>query len=199
MRVAVIGATGLVGRRTGVALRETGHEVVAVSRSNGVDVLDGTGLDAALGGVDAVIDVTNTPETDPDAAERFFGTATTNLLGAERRAGVRHHVLLSIVGLDRARGNGHYDGKPRQEQLVEAGSVPWTIQRATQFFDFAGMVVGWATTDGVATVPPLLVQPVAVADVAAVLAEPLSATHEAGWSTSPGPRPTIPSTWPDGR
>lgn len=171
MRVAVIGASGLVGRHVCDALDAAGHETVRVSRSTGVDVLERTGLDAALRGVGAVIDVTNTSETDPAAAERFFGIATANLLDAERCAGVRHHVLLSIVGLDRARGNGHYDGKRHQEQLVEAGPVPWTIQPATQFFEFAGMVVEWTTTDGVATVPPLLLQPVAVVDVAAVLAE----------------------------
>ncbi len=170
-RVAVIGATGRVGRSTVEALRAAGREVTEVARSTGVDVVTGAGLDDALVGVSVVIDVTNTPERDPERAVEFFATATGNLLAAEQRAGVRHHVVLSIVGLDDATGTGHYDGKRRQEQLVEAGPVPWTIQRATQFFDFAGTVVGWTTHDGVATVPPLLVQPVAVADVAAVLAE----------------------------
>lgn len=167
----MIGATGLVGRATVEALRAAGHEVTEVARSTGVDVLTGEGLDDALTGVGAVIDVTNTPETDPDKTVEFFATATGNLLAAEQRTGVGHHVLLSIVGLDEAKGNGHYDGKRRQERLVEAGPVPWTIQRATQFFDFPGMVVGWTTSEGSATVPPLLVQPVAVTDVAAVLAD----------------------------
>ncbi len=101
-----------------------------VARSTGVDVLTGAGLDEALGGAEAVIDVTNTFATDPAQAEDFFCTATGNLLAAEQRAGVRHHMLLSIVGLYRVQGNGHYHGKRRQEQLVEAGPVPWTILRA---------------------------------------------------------------------
>lgn len=170
-RVAVIGATGRVGRSTVEALRAAGREVTEVARSTGVDVVTGAGLDDALAGVDVVIDVTNTPETDPVEAVEFFGTATGNLLTAELRAGVRHHILLSIVGLNDAKGTGHYDGKRRQEQLVETGSVPWTIQRATQFFEFAGIVVGWTTRDGVATVAPLLLQPVAIADVAAALVD----------------------------
>ena len=170
MRVAVIGATGLVGRPTVTALQESGHIAVPLARSTGADVLSGQGLDEALVGVDAVIDVTNTFATDPAEAETFLGTATRNILAAEQRAAVRHHVLLSILRLDRVTGNGHYFGKRRQEQLVEAGPVPWTILRASQFFDLAAMVVSWTTSDGIAVVPPLLVQPVAVVDVAAALA-----------------------------
>lgn len=188
-RVAVIGATGRVGRSTVDALRAAGREVTKVARSTGVDVVTGAGLDDALHGVSVVIDVTNTPATDPAAAVEFFATATGNLLAAEFRAGVRHHVLLSIVGLDRAKGTGHYDGKRRQEQLVEAGSVPWTIQRATQFFDFAEMVVGWTTRDGVATVAPLLLQPVAIADVAAVLVEAAAGPPQGRAVDLAGPEP----------
>jgi uncharacterized protein YbjT (DUF2867 family) len=171
MRVAVVGATGRVGRHVVAALRDTGHEAVPVARAVGVDVLTGAGLDDALAGVEAVVDVLNSIETDRAAVEEFFGTTTEHLLAAEGRAGVAHHVLLSIVGIERVEGNAHYAGKRRQEHLVEAGSVPWTILRATQFFDFAVMVAGWTARDGVATVPPLLVQPVAVTDVADVLVE----------------------------
>lgn len=170
MRVAVVGATGHVGRHTMQALSDLGHDAVPIARSQGVDVFTGAGLDDALRGSLAVIDVLSTPETEPSAVERFFATTTEQLLASEQRVGVTHHVLLSIVGIDRIEGNAHYAGKRRQEQLVQAGPVPWTIQRATQFFDFAAMVVGWTTRDGVATVPPLLVQPVAVREVAAVLA-----------------------------
>jgi uncharacterized protein YbjT (DUF2867 family) len=171
MRVAVVGATGLTGRQTVAALEAAGHETVTIARSAGVDVVTGAGLDQALTGVDAVIDVVNTGATEAAETERFFGTVTANLLAAEQRAGVGHHVLLSIVGIDRVGGNAHYAGKRRQEELVAAGPVAWTIQRATQFFDFAAMVVGWTRSDGAATIAPLLVQPLAVADVGAVLAE----------------------------
>ncbi|MBV9796003.1 MAG: nuclear transport factor 2 family protein [Actinobacteria bacterium] len=170
-RVAIAGATGLVGREVARVLRAGGHEVAEISRSAGVDILDGAGLDEALAGASAVIDVLNTPELAADRAIAFFETTTRNLLGAERRAGVGHHVLLSIVNVDAVEKNGHYAGKRAQERLVRTGPVPWTIQRATQFFDFAGMVASWTTRDGVATVAPLLVQPVAVADVAGVLAD----------------------------
>jgi uncharacterized protein YbjT (DUF2867 family) len=170
-RIAVAGATGLVGRAVVAGLREGGHEPVEISRAAGVDVTAGTGLDRALSGVAAVVDVLNGPAQDADAAVTFFGTAARNLIQAEQRAGVGHHVLLSIVNVDRFEGNAHYAGKRAQERVVEAGPVPWTIQRATQFHEFAGMVARWTTRDGVATVAPLLVQPVAVADVASVLVE----------------------------
>jgi uncharacterized protein YbjT (DUF2867 family) len=171
MRIAVIGGTGQVGRHTVVAVRQAGHDAVSISRSIGVDVLSGDGLDDALAGADAVIDATNTAEMDADATRRFFGTISANLVAAEQRAGVGHHVLLSIVGVDRIDSNPHYVGKLQQEEVLREGTVSWTILRATQFFDFPAMVVGWTTNDGVATVPPLLMQPVAIRDVAHVLAE----------------------------
>ena len=170
MRIAVVGATGAIGARTVAALQADKHDTVPIARSLGVDVLDRRGLTAALEGVDAVVDVTSTPAVDPAEATEFFGSVTSNLLAAERDTGVRHHVALSIVGVDRVNGNGHYVGKRRQEELVAAGDVPWTIQRATQFFDFPAMVAGWTTVDGVATLPPLLIQPVSSDDVAARLA-----------------------------
>ncbi|GAA3222538.1 SDR family oxidoreductase [Nonomuraea helvata] len=171
MRIAVAGATGNIGALTVAALERGGHDVVRVSRSLGVDLVTGDGLHAALAGVEAVIDVTNGPATDPAEVVAYFGAATRNLLAAEERAGVRHHVLLSIVGIDRVEGNAHYAGKREQERLVAAGPVPWTIVPATQFHDFAAMVASWTEQDGVATIAPLLVQPIAPADVADVLAE----------------------------
>jgi uncharacterized protein YbjT (DUF2867 family) len=171
MRVAVIGGTGLVGRHTVDALAAAGHDAVVVSRSVGVDVVTGAGLDEALAGVEAVIDVTNTPEQDPDAVRAFFTAATGHLLAAEANAGVGHHVLLSISGLDRVEGNAHYAGKRLQEQLVEAGDIPVTILRATQFHEFAAQVAGWTRHEGTVTVAPLLLQPVAARDVGQVLAE----------------------------
>ena len=145
MRIAVAGATGNIGARTVSALERDGHDVVPISRSLGVDLLTGDGLDAALGGVDAVVDAVSSPPVDPDETRRYFATATSNLLAAEQRAGVRHHVLLSIVGIDRMDGGtAHYAGKREQERLVEAGRVPWTIVPATQFHDFAAMAASWA-------------------------------------------------------
>jgi uncharacterized protein YbjT (DUF2867 family) len=145
--------------------------VVRISRSQGVDLLTGEGLADALAGVEAVVDASNSTVLDRAEAKRYFGTTTANLFAAEERAGVRHHVLLSIVGIHRVEGNAHYEGKREQERLVEAGAVPWTIVPATQFHDFAAMVTSWTEQDGVATVAPLLVQPVAPSDVAEVLAE----------------------------
>ena len=171
MRIAVAGATGRIGQLTVEVLERAGHEVVPVSRKAGVDAYTGAGLDAALRGAGAVIDATNTPAQDEAETIDFFGTVTRNLLAAGQAAGVRQHVLLSIVGIDHNQRSAHYAGKREQERLVKAGPVPWTIVRATQFHDFAAMVAGWALQDGVATIAPLLVQPIAPADVAAVLAE----------------------------
>jgi uncharacterized protein YbjT (DUF2867 family) len=171
MRIAVAGATGRIGRLTIDNLTEAGHQAVPISRRAGVDAYAGTGLDDALRGADAVIDVTNNPTAQGTEIVDFFGTVTRNLLAAEQRAEVRHHVLLSIVGLDHDQKVSHYDGKREQERLVEGGPVPWSIVRATQFHDFAATVVGWTERDGTATIAPLLVQPIAHADVAAVLAD----------------------------
>jgi uncharacterized protein YbjT (DUF2867 family) len=141
MRVAVIGGTGLVGRHTAGALCHAGHDAVVVARSTGIDVTTGAGLDAALTGVQAVIDVTNTAAQDAAAVREFFATTTGHLLAAGQRAGVRHHVVLSIAGVDRVGGNAHYAGKRRQEELARAGPIPATVLRATQFHEFAAMVV----------------------------------------------------------
>jgi uncharacterized protein YbjT (DUF2867 family) len=157
VRIAVIGGTGLVGRHTVDALARGGHDPVVVARSRGVDLATGQGLDDALAGADAAVDVTNAFAGDADDARRVFGAMTERLLDAEARAGVGHHVLLSILGVDRVEGNAHYAGKRRQEEVVEAGPVPATILRATQFHEFAEMVVDWTIRDGVAEVPPLLV------------------------------------------
>ena len=181
MRVAVIGASGLAGRAVVGALLRDGHEGVAVSRSTGVDVLTGDGgLEAAVAGCDAVIDVLNTPDSEGDAPRRFFTAATNALLVAERAAGVSHHVVLSIVGVDRMRHNPHYIGKQHQERLVRSGPIPATIVRATQFHDFAGMVASWTREGDSAFVPPLLVQPIDVGDLAEVLVEVASEPARGG-------------------
>lgn len=169
MRIAVAGGTGLVGREVVRRLEEP----VVISRSTGVDLLSGDGLDAALAGVEAVIDVTNAAGP---GARAFFEATTARLLEAERRAGVRHHVVLSIVGVDRVPDNDHHLGKVRQEQVALAGPIPATIVRATQFHDFGAQVASWTRDGDSATIPPLLVQPIAVADLAAILVEVAHAT-----------------------
>jgi uncharacterized protein YbjT (DUF2867 family) len=187
MRIAVAGATGNIGALTVAALQKAGHDVVRISRSLGVDLVTGDGLDAALTGADAVIDVTNSTAADPAGTVAFFGAVTRSLLAAEERAGVGHHVLLSIAGVDRVEGNAHYAGKREQERLVTAGQVPWSIVPATQFHDFAAMVAGWTEQDGVAAIPPLLLQPVAPADVAGVLAEVATGTPQGRCPDLAGP------------
>jgi uncharacterized protein YbjT (DUF2867 family) len=170
-RIAVAGATGNIGARVVTVLEKAGHEVVRISRSQGVDLLTGEGLAEALAGVEAVLDATNGPAGDREALLEYFTTTTGNLLAAEQKAGVGHHVLLSIVGIHLVEGNAHYAGKREQERLVAEGPVPWTVVPVTQFHDFAEMVASWTEQDGVATIAPLLVRPIAPDDVAEVLAE----------------------------
>ncbi|SEH01033.1 Uncharacterized conserved protein YbjT, contains NAD(P)-binding and DUF2867 domains [Nonomuraea solani] len=189
MRIAVAGATGNIGSLTVAVLQKEGHDVVSISRSLGVDLTTGEGLEEALTGVETVVDVTNGPASDPEETVAYFGGAMRNLLAAGQRAGVRHHVLLSIVGLSRVEGNAHYAGKREQERLLAAGPVPWTIVPATQFHDFAEMVAGWTERDGVAAIAPLLVQPIAPADVAEILAEIAAGEPQGRYADVAGPDP----------
>src|SRR5687768_4863063 len=133
MRIAVAGATGRIGTLTVQVLEHLGHDVVRLSRSLGTDLTTGVGLGDALGGVSALIDVSNIDADSAEESTERFGRATRNLLGAGERAGVGHHVLLSILGVDRVEGNAHYAGKREQERLIASGPVPWTIVRASQF------------------------------------------------------------------
>jgi uncharacterized protein YbjT (DUF2867 family) len=189
MRVAVVGATGRIGRLTVEALERRGHEPVGISRSQGVDVYTGDGLETALAGVDAVVDASSCSATDRDEAVEFFSRSTRNLLEAERAAGVQHHVLLSIIGLTRVTGNAHYAGKRAQEEVLDRGPVPWSIVPATHFHDFAEMVTTWTERDGSATIAPLLIQPVAPADVADVLAEVATGPPQGRCPDLAGPEP----------
>jgi uncharacterized protein YbjT (DUF2867 family) len=189
MRIAIAGATGNIGALTVAGLERGGHDVMRISRSLGVDLSTGAGLDDALAGVEAVVDVTNSPPADLAETVAYFGTATRSLLAAEERAGVRHHVLLTIAGIDRIEGNAHYAGKREQERLVTAGPVPWTIVPATQFHDFAATVTSWTEQDGVATIAPLLVQPIAPADVADILAEIAVSEPQGRYVDIAGPQP----------
>ncbi|GAA1312856.1 SDR family oxidoreductase [Saccharothrix xinjiangensis] len=168
MKIAVAGGTGVVGRKVVEEVARAGHEAVVLSRSN-VDLTTGEGLDEALSGCEAVIDVSNGPAWTREEVERFFTAATTHLLDAAERAGVRHLVALSIVGADEV-DLDYYFGKRRQEALVAAGRVPWTVLKATQFFEFPEQVLSQATGP-VARVPAMLSQPVATEDVATRLVE----------------------------
>lgn len=178
-----MGGNGHVGARLATRLRDLGHGVRVGSREHGVDALTGAGLEEAMDGVEVVVDVLNTAELDPAAATAFFAGTTERIVAAERTAGVRHHVLLSIVGVDRARANGYYVGKVAQEEAVRAAGVPFSIIRATQFHDFVPTIADWLTVDGAVQAPGMLLQPVDVMDVVGVLAEvalghPLGATVE---------------------
>jgi uncharacterized protein YbjT (DUF2867 family) len=188
-RIAVAGATGNIGSLTVSILEAAGHDVVRLSRSDGVDILAGDGLDEVLVGCDAVVDTTNFGGADRGEVVAYLGTLTRHLLAGEERAGVRHHVLLSIVGMDRVEGNAHYAGKREQERLVAENAVPWTIVRATQFHDFAAMVAGWTERDGVATLAPLLVQPIAPRDIAGILAEIAAGEPLGRYPDVAGPEP----------
>ncbi|WP_030987532.1 SDR family oxidoreductase [Streptomyces sp. NRRL WC-3744] len=169
MKIAVAGGTGLAGRLVVEALRARGHAPVVLSRGQGVDLLSGAGLDAALAGAEAVVDVSNVTTTRGSVSVDFFDRAGRHLVGAAARAGVRRLVTLSIVGVDRVR-NPYYAGKLRQEEIVRSGAVPWTVLRATQFHEFAGQLLD-GIPGPIAVVPAGRVQPVAVREVADALAD----------------------------
>ena len=137
MKIVVIGGTGLIGSKTVAILRQRGHQVVAASPQSGVNTLTGEGLDEALAGAQVVVDLANSPSFEDKAVLEFFRTSEGNLLPAEEAAGVRHHVALSIVAIDRT-DNGYFRAKVAQEKLIEASGIPYTIVRSTQFMEFLG-------------------------------------------------------------
>lgn len=171
MKVIVIGGSGLIGSKLTRALIERGHDAVAASRGTGVDTMTGAGLAEVLTGAAVVVDVSNSPSFDDDTAMGFFRTSTTNLLTAERHAGVAHHVALSVVGTERlAPQSGYFQAKLAQEELIAAGPIPYSIVRATQFFEFLKTIAAAATVDDTVRLPPVLIQPMASGDVAEALA-----------------------------
>ncbi|MCF3122318.1 NAD(P)H-binding protein [Streptomyces arenae] len=170
MRITVIGATGLIGSQLVRTLREAGHEVVPASLSTGLDLLTGAGLDEALKGADTVVNVTNSPTFD-EASPAFFRTTMEHLLTAGERAGVRHQVVLSIVGVDQVPQLDYYRAKTLQEDLLRQGPTPYSIVRATQFFEFVDAVMSWTTDEDTVRLPSTRVQPIATADVVTALAD----------------------------
>jgi uncharacterized protein YbjT (DUF2867 family) len=170
MRIAVAGGTGMVGRHVVREAEARGHEVVVLTRSSGTDLTSGEGLSDALAGVGAVVDVVSTRAQKKAAARAFFGTVTANLLTAEAIAGVGHHVVLSIVGIDLV-PSGYYEGKLLQEKLTAAATVPWSILRATQFHEFAEQALGFATVGPLSLVPRMTTQPIAAFEVAGALVD----------------------------
>ncbi|WP_136041948.1 MULTISPECIES: SDR family oxidoreductase [unclassified Microbacterium] len=171
MRIVVLGGTGQVGRMVVEKLERRAQAVVVASPSSGVDARTGQGLDAALELADAVIDVTNTPDVSGANARAFFETTTQRLLEAEERAGVKHHVVLSIVGADHTGDDGYFAAKGVQENLVRSGPIAHSILRSTQFYDFARKIAEWNTTQDTVHLPPKIVQPVAASDVAEMLVD----------------------------
>jgi uncharacterized protein YbjT (DUF2867 family) len=172
MKIVVIGGTGLIGSKLVVKLSDAGHEALPASPDTGVNMITGEGLAGALEGARVVVDVANAPVWDDAAVMEFFQTSTRNMLAAEAVAGVRHHVALSVVGTDRLPDSGYFRAKVAQEVLVRAGAVPYTILRASQFFEFIGRIADSSTDDEkTVRLAPVFVQPESADDVAAALAE----------------------------
>src|SRR5215472_10013384 len=185
MKIAVIGGTGLIGSKTVAILREEGHEVVAGSPKSGVNTI-GKGLKEAMAGAQVAIDLANSPSFEDKAVLEFFETSGRNLLAAEAAAGVRHHVALSIVGLDR-RDNGYFRAKLAQEKLIETSGIPYTIIRATQFMEFLGGIADASTDGNIVRLSPVLFQPIVADDVAPVVAEVALAAPRNGIVEIAGP------------
>jgi uncharacterized protein YbjT (DUF2867 family) len=171
MKIVVIGGSGLIGSKLVEKLREAGHDPLAASPDSGVDTLTGRGLAEAVADAEVVVDVSNAPAWDDAAVLAFFQTSARNLLAAATVAGVRHHVALSVVGTDRLPDSGYFRAKLAQEQVVKAATVPYTILRATQFFEFIGRLADSSTDGDTVRLAPVLVQPEAADDVAAALAD----------------------------
>lgn len=193
MRIVIIGGSGLIGSKLGKKLKSSGHEVIAASRSSGVDTITGKGLVEALKNSQVVVDVTNTTSFDEKTSVEFFEKSCRNLLPVEKETGVKHHVALSIVGTDKLANIGYFRAKNIQEKLIKASGIPYTIVQATQFFEFLNGIAQSATEGQTVRLPPVLFQPIAADDVASILADiavktPLNKTLEiAGPECEPFP------------
>jgi uncharacterized protein YbjT (DUF2867 family) len=183
MKIVVIGGTGLIGSKAVELLKQRNHDAVAAAPSTGVNTITGEGLAEALAGADVVVDVSNSPSFEEQAATDFFRTAGANLTAAETAAGVQHHVALSVVGTERLQASGYFRAKLAQEQLIKASPIPYTLVHATQFFEFLRSIAQFSVVDGAIRLPPVQFQPMAAQDVAsaivdAALAAPLNGTIE---------------------
>jgi uncharacterized protein YbjT (DUF2867 family) len=187
MKIVVIGGTGLIGSRVVSLLHGRGHEAVPAAPSTGVDAVTGEGLADALKGANVVVDVSNSPSFEDEAALDFFTRSGRHLTEAERESGVRHHVTLSIVGVDRVPGLGYYRAKVAQEEAVRGGGVPYSIVRATQFFEFVGAVMDMTTEGTRVRLPSTRLRPIAAADVAAAVAEAAAGEPSYGIREIAGP------------
>ena len=171
MKIVVIGGTGLIGSKVSANLRAKGHEVMAASPNTGVNTITGEGLAEALAGAQIVIDVANSPDFADEAVMAFFKISGSNLMAAEKKAAVRHHVALSVVGLERLPDSGYLRAKIAQEDLIKASGIPYSIVRSTQFFEFLNAIANSSMKDGEIRLSPAHVQPVASDDVAALVAK----------------------------
>lgn len=185
MKIVVIGGTGLIGSQTVKLLQEQGHEAIAASPNTGVNTLTGEGLAEVLQGAEVVIDVSNSPSFEDEPVMHFFKTSNENLLPAEKAAGVKHHIALSVVGTQQLQSSGYFRAKQVQEDMILASGIPYTIVHATQFFEFAGGIVFMSMKDGKITLPDANIQPIASKDVAAfmsrtALAKPVNKILEIG-------------------
>jgi uncharacterized protein YbjT (DUF2867 family) len=186
VKILVIGGTGRIGSKAVAILRQSGHEVVAASPNTGVNTITGEGVKEAVAGAQVVIDLANSPSFEDKAVLEFFETSGRNLLPAEAAAGIRHHVALSIVGIDRS-DNGYFRAKLAQEKLIEASGIPYTIIRSTQFMEFLGRIAEMGADGNVVRISPGLFQPIAADDVAAVVAEVALAAPRNGIVEIAGP------------
>ncbi|WVT76762.1 SDR family oxidoreductase (plasmid) [Sinorhizobium chiapasense] len=187
MKIVIIGGTGLIGSKTVERLRKQGHEVVAASPNTGVNTITGEGLAEALAGCDVVVDLANSPSFEDEAVLTFFETSGRNLLAAEKAAGVKHHVALSVVGTERLQESGYFRGKLAQEKLIKAGGIPYTIVHSTQFMEFLGGIAQAGTVGDTVHMSPAYVQPIASDDVADAMAEIALATPANGTIEIAGP------------
>jgi uncharacterized protein YbjT (DUF2867 family) len=183
MKIVVVGGTGLIGSKIVEKLKQKGHEAIAAAPNTGVNTITGKGLADAVAGAQVVVDVANSPSFEDQAAMDFFQTAGKNLTAAEVAAGVRHHVALSVVGTERLQDSGYFRAKLAQERLIKSSPIPYTIVRATQFFEFVRSIAQFSTVGDTVSLPPVLFQPMAAEDVAtavaaAALAEPAHDTIE---------------------
>ena len=171
MKIVVIGGTGLIGSKAVAILLKNGHEVVAASPRSGINSITGEGLKEAVSGAQVVIDLANSPSFEDKAVLEFFEASSRNILAAEAAAGVRHHVALSIVGIDRTPANGYFRAKVAQEKLIGTSGIPYTVIRSTQFLEFLGGIAVSSADGNVIRVSPGLFQPIAADDVAAIVAD----------------------------